>query len=57
MRAANDMGYECLLLEDAVVPADPRLVSAALSSIEMSGGIFGAVGRADAVRTALSATT
>jgi hypothetical protein len=49
MRAGNDMGYECLLIEDAVVPADPTLTPASLSSIEMSGGIFGAVASSAAV--------
>ena len=44
MRDANDRGYECLLVLDACVPIDPSLVAASVSSIEMSGGIFGAVG-------------
>ena len=44
MRSANDRGYECLLLSDAVAPHDPLLTMAALSSVCMSGGIFGAVG-------------
>ena len=45
MRDANDRGYECLLVVDACSPVDPALVPAAVSMIEMSGGIFGAVGR------------
>jgi nicotinamidase-related amidase len=49
MRAANDRGYECLLVEDAVCSYDEDLTAAALSSIQMSGGIFGAVGTTDAV--------
>ncbi len=44
MRSANDRGYECLLVIDACVPHDPELVAASRSQIEMSGGIFGAVG-------------
>ncbi|MCW2497987.1 cysteine hydrolase [Jatrophihabitans sp.] len=44
MRAANDRGYECLLVADACLSGDPALRAASLSSIEMSGGIFGAVG-------------
>ncbi|MBP2705112.1 isochorismatase family protein [Microbispora sp. RL4-1S] len=44
MRSANDRGYECLLLADACAAADPSLAAGALSTIEMSGGIFGAVG-------------
>ncbi|WP_170316743.1 cysteine hydrolase family protein, partial [Acrocarpospora corrugata] len=51
MRAANDRGYECLLVEDACAAAAPDLRHAALSTIEMSGGIFGAVGSTTAVAT------
>jgi len=54
MRDANDRGYECLLVLDACVPIDPSLVAASVSSIEMSGGIFGAVGTSADVVTALS---
>ncbi len=54
MRRANDMGLECLLVVDACAPIDPSLVGSAVSSIEMSGGIFGAVGTTDAVRTAFA---
>lgn len=53
LRAANDRGYECLLLADACVSADPGLQPAALSMIEMSGGIFGAVGSAQQILAAL----
>ena len=41
---ANDRGYECLALADAVAAHDPAVGQRALSSITMSGGIFGAVG-------------
>jgi len=41
---ANDRGYECLTLADAAAPHDRAVATAALSSITMSGGIFGAVG-------------
>jgi biuret amidohydrolase len=44
MRTANDMGFECLLVVDACVPGDVDLVANSVSMIEMSGGIFGAVG-------------
>lgn len=54
MRAANDRGYECLLVADATVAGDPRLAAAARSTVEMSGGIFGAVGETAAVIDALS---
>lgn len=53
MRSANDRGYECLLVLDACVPYDTGLVAAARSQIEMSGGIFGAVGETAAVLDAL----
>ncbi|WP_309709039.1 isochorismatase family protein [Pseudolysinimonas sp.] len=49
MRSANDRGFECLLVVDACTPHDAALVAASVSMIEMSGGIFGAVGSARAV--------
>jgi biuret amidohydrolase len=54
MRSANDRGYECLLVLDACVPHDPTLVAASRSQIEMSGGIFGAVGQSADVLSAIS---
>jgi len=57
MRSANDRGYECLLVLDACVPYDPALVPAARSQIEMSGGIFGAVGETAPVLATLSPAT
>jgi nicotinamidase-related amidase len=54
MRSANDRGYECLLVLDACVPHDPALVAASRSQIEMSGGIFGAVGDSNDVLSAIS---
>ena len=56
MRSANDRGYECLLVEDAcasVLSTPPSVRSGAVSSICMSGGIFGAVGNTRAVTDAL----
>jgi biuret amidohydrolase len=44
LRSANDRGYECLVLTDAVAPFDSELGAHALSSVTMSGGIFGALG-------------
>jgi nicotinamidase-related amidase len=41
---ANDRGYEGLALADASAAHDPATAARALSSITMSGGIFGAVG-------------
>lgn len=43
LRAANDRGYECLTLRDAVAAFDVGTGAGALSSITMSGGIFGAI--------------
>jgi hypothetical protein len=53
MRSANDRGYECLLVADACAHLDADLESAALRTIEMSGGIFGAVGSSGPVLEAL----
>lgn len=55
MRTANDMGHEALLVIDACAAGDPTTAAAARSSVEMSGGIFGAVGTTDAVHQALKA--
>ncbi len=54
MRSANDRGYECLLVVDACAPLDPDAVPNAVSMVEMSGGIFGAVGLTDPVLAALT---
>jgi len=54
MRSANDRGYECLLVLDACTAYDSDLVAASRSQIEMSGGIFGAVGSTDDVLAALA---
>jgi len=43
LRSANDRGFEGVVVTDACAPADPDLVAGSLSSICMSGGIFGAV--------------
>lgn len=56
MRAANDRGYECLLVADACVSGSPLTAAAAVSSIEMSGGIFGAVGTSQDVLSLLDAS-
>lgn len=53
MRSANDQGFECLLLIDASASLDPDLARSARSMVEMSGGIFGAVGVTDALLAAL----
>ena len=55
LRSANDRGYECLVLSDCVAPFNQALGGRALSSVTMSGGIFGAVGETAHVLTALAA--
>jgi nicotinamidase-related amidase len=57
VRSANDRGYECLTLRDAVVPLDPDTGERVLASVTMSGGIFGAVGTSDALLAALGLAT
>ncbi len=57
MRRANDIGYECLLLEDLCAPLDPELEESAISQILMSGGIFGAVGDSASLLTAFASST
>lgn len=49
LRSANDRGLECLTVTDAAACVDPSLHRAAVSTIEMSGGIFGAVAPTSAV--------
>jgi nicotinamidase-related amidase len=55
MRSANDRGYECLLVLDACLAYDDSLLDSARSQVEMSGGIFGAVGSTEHVLAALAA--
>jgi biuret amidohydrolase len=54
LRSANDRGYECLTLRDAVGPLQPDTGERVLASVTMSGGIFGAVGTSEAVVAALA---
>lgn len=54
LRSANDRGYECLVLTDAVAPFDLALGEHALSSVTMSGGIFGALATTEMLLAALS---
>jgi nicotinamidase-related amidase len=53
LRAANDRGYECLLVPDASTPLLAELVDASCSTVAMSGGIFGAYAPAVELRAAL----
>lgn len=55
LRSANDRGYECLTLNDAVAYFSPELGRHTLRTITMSGGIFGAIGPSAALLDALSA--
>jgi biuret amidohydrolase len=49
MRDANDRGYECLMLSDCTGATDYGNHLAALSMIQMQGGVFGAVADSDAL--------
>ena len=53
MRHANDMGYECLLLEDCCGATDHNNHLAAIKMIKMQGGVFGAVSDSAALLAAL----
>lgn len=49
MRQANDLGYECLALNDCCSGLSPETLAGAMATIQMSGGIFGAVAGTAAV--------
>lgn len=52
MRAANDRGYECLLVPDACTSLAPELAFNACEMVRFSGGIFGAFAdTADVIQT------
>ncbi|CAM9522554.1 unnamed protein product, partial [Hapterophycus canaliculatus] len=56
MRNANDMGYECVLLEDCCAATDPLNHAAAISMIKKQGGVFGAVSTSAALIAAMEST-
>jgi len=53
VREANDRGFDCLVLEDCVGSYFPEFQEMGLRMIKAQGGIFGWVGRSDAVIAAL----
>ena len=53
MREANDLGFECLAIEDCGSGLSASTLAGALHSIRMSGGIFGATATAEAWIAAL----
>lgn len=57
VRSANDRGYECLLVTDAMASLDPGTGARVLHSVTMSGGIFGAVGAVEPLLSALGPAT
>src|SRR6478672_1620646 len=57
MREANDRGYECLLIEDCCSGVSAQTLAGAISSVQFSGGIFGAVATAADVLAALHEET
>jgi len=53
MRDANDMGFDCLMVEDATASGDRALHEAAIAMISPEGGIFGAVASSAKILKAL----
>jgi nicotinamidase-related amidase len=57
MRTADDMGYECLLLEDCCAATEAANHEAAVNMIQTEGGVFGAVSDSSTLIAALSASS
>ena len=55
MREANDRGFECVILEDGTGATDLGNHQAALKTVTMQGGVFGAVSNSAAVLEAVAA--
>jgi nicotinamidase-related amidase len=54
MRNANDMGFECLLLEDCCGATNQVNHLAALKMVKMQGGVFGAVATSEQLMAAFA---
>lgn len=52
MREANDLGYECLAITDCSSGLAPDTFAGAISSVTMSGGIFGVIATSHQILTA-----
>jgi nicotinamidase-related amidase len=57
MRMADDLGYECLLLEDCCAATEVANHEAAIAMIKTEGGVFGAVSDSTKLLAALNVTT
>jgi nicotinamidase-related amidase len=57
VRAANDRGFECLILADCTGSYFPEFHASALAMFSAQGGIVGWVTTSDALLTAISSTT
>jgi biuret amidohydrolase len=57
VREANDRGFDCLVLEDCVGSYFAEFQEMGLKMIKAQGGIFGWVGRSNAVSAALAVGT
>ena len=53
MREANDLGYECLLLEDCTGATDYGNYQAAVKMVKMQNGVFGSVSDSETLLRAL----
>ncbi|MCP9489919.1 MAG: cysteine hydrolase [Solirubrobacteraceae bacterium MAG38_C4-C5] len=53
LREGNDLGYECLLLEDCTGATEESNHQAAVHMVKMQGGIFGAVARSSVLMDAI----
>ncbi|MHB1145741.1 MAG: biuret amidohydrolase [Thiobacillus sp.] len=54
LRNANDMGFECLLLEDCCGATNQVNHLAALKMVKMQGGVFGAVATSEQLMAAVA---